>query len=211
MVWLIILGLAISSSIDNLGVGITYGIRGIRIRLLSNMLISVICFLFSAAGIYFGQWVSKVMPGIFPVLLGAFLLTVIGIRIILLAIPRHPKPIDQTDKDSAATAKGLSGILKNPERMDWDQSGDIGWAETVILGIALSANALTSGLGAGLLGLPPFLIAFTAAIASFITVWLGVLLGSKVAHLRIGAFSVGQFGTLISGILLIIIAANTFF
>ncbi|MWV43435.1 sporulation membrane protein YtaF [Paenibacillus sp. HJL G12] len=210
MVWLMILGLAISSSIDNLGVGITYGIRGIRIRILSNVLISVICFLFSAAGIYFGQWVSKVLPGIFPILVGAFLLTIIGIRIILLAMPRRPKNVTPTEK-KGETAKGLSGILKNPEKVDWDQSGDIGWAETIVLGIALSANALTSGLGAGLLGLPPLLIAITAAIASFITVWLGVLLGSKVAHIRIGSFSVGQFGTLISGILLLVIAANSFF
>ncbi|MDR0266665.1 sporulation membrane protein YtaF [Paenibacillus sp.] len=210
MAWLMILGLAISSSIDNLGVGITYGIRGIRIRFLSNVVISIICFLFSAAGIYFGQWVSKVLPGIFPLLLGAFLLAIIGIRIILLAVPRRPKNVQQPE-NGETTKKGWRGILKNPETADWDQSGDIGWAETIVLGIALSANALTSGLGAGLLGLPPVYIALTAAIASFITVWLGVILGAKVAHIRIGSFSLGQFGTLISGVLLLLIAINTFF
>jgi len=210
MMWLMILGLTIASSIDNLGVGVTYGIRGIRIRFQSNLLITVICFLFSMAGIYFGQWLSEAMPGILPIVLGAFLLTIIGIRIILLAIPRKSKQEDHAEQ-TASSAKGIKGILQNPEKVDFDKSGDIGWIESIVLGVALSANALTSGLGAGLLGLPPFAIAVTASIASFVTVWLGVYLGSKVANIRIGKLSVGQFGTLISGVLLLLIAANSFF
>lgn len=210
MEWLIILGLAIAASIDNLGVGITYGIRGIGIRFASNLLITVICFIFSMSGIYFGQWLSQVMPGILPIVLGAFLLTIIGIRIILLAVPRKSKKGDQAEQ-TKTSSKGIRGILQNPEKVDFDKSGDIGWIESIVLGVALSANALTSGLGAGLLGLPPLLIAVTASIASFVTVWLGVYLGSKVANIRIGKLSVGQFGTLISGVLLLVIAANSFF
>jgi hypothetical protein len=43
MEWLFILGFALSSSIDNFGVGISYGVRKIRIRWLSNLLIAAIC------------------------------------------------------------------------------------------------------------------------------------------------------------------------
>lgn len=91
MAWLLILGLAVSSSIDNLGVGMSYGIRKIKISHASNMMIAFICFLFSYIGIYFGKWISAVLPGFFPVLLAAFILSVIGIRIILLAVPRKKK------------------------------------------------------------------------------------------------------------------------
>lgn len=63
-----------------------------------------------------------------------------------------------------------------------------------------------------LLGLSPLVISILAAIGSFITVWLGVKLGSKVADVRIGSFSVGQFGTIIiSGVMLLIIAFADFF
>ncbi|MEK8131635.1 sporulation membrane protein YtaF [Paenibacillus filicis] len=208
MNWLIILGLALSASIDNLGVGITYGIRKIRIGVMSNLLIAVICFLFSASGIYMGQWASEVMPGILPVLLGAFLLSIIGIRIILLAMPRKPRESSE-NKENPAPAKGWRGILKNPEKVDFDGSGHIGWGEAMVLGVALSANALTGGLGAGLMGFPPLAISLVTAIASFVSVWLGVALGSRVAHIRIASFTVGQFGTLISGVLLVLIAVNT--
>jgi putative sporulation protein YtaF len=206
---LIILGLALSASIDNLGVGITYGIRKIRIGFSANLLIAVICFLFSAAGIYMGKWAAVVMPGIWPVLLGAILLSFIGIRIILLAIPRQPSAEPVENSENPTPPKGWRGILQNPEQADMDRSGHIGWGEAVILGIALSANALTGGLGAGLMGFSPLAISLVTALASFVTVWLGVALGSRVAHIRIGPYSVGQFGTLLSGVLLVLIAVNS--
>ncbi|MGD8192211.1 sporulation membrane protein YtaF [Brevibacillus ginsengisoli] len=208
MTWLIIIGFAISSSIDNLGVGISYGIRGIRIGLLSNLVMAVICFFLSETGIFFGQLLSRILPGIFPLLIGALLLFVIGIRIILLASPRKKQP-DLEPKNNAAQAKNIQGILQNPEIVDFDKSGEIGLGEACILGVALAANAVTNGLGAGLLGLSPHAISLTAALGSFITVWAGVALGRKAGKVRIGSFSVGQFGTILSGVILLVIAIKS--
>jgi putative sporulation protein YtaF len=210
MAWLIILGFAVSSSIDNLGVGISYGIRKIQIHMGKNFLIAVICFLMSMGGISFGIWLSSILPGTLPVIVGAFLLFVIGIRIILLAKPHNKENSQEVDEDHLQS-KGIQGILKNPEIADVDKSGDIGWGEAIFLGIALSANALTNGLGAGLLGLSALGISITAGIGSFISVWAGVKLGSRVADVRIGKFTVGQFGTVISGVIIIVIACAAFF
>ncbi|MDQ0177404.1 sporulation membrane protein YtaF [Bacillus chungangensis] len=207
MTWLIILGFAISSSIDNLGVGISYGIRKMRITISSNLLIAIICFLFSIAGIFFGLWLSQILPGILPVIVGAFLLFVIGLRVILLAVPRK----NENKNEKVTETKSISGILQNPEAVDLDKSGVIGIGESILLGIALSANALTNGLGAGLLGLSPLAISITAAVGSFITVWAGVSLGQKLAKVRIGKFTVGQFGTLFSGAIILLIAFTAFF
>ncbi|NIK75280.1 putative sporulation protein YtaF [Paenibacillus castaneae] len=224
--WILILGFAVSSSLDNLGVGISYGIRGIRISFLSNLTIAVICFLLSMTGIMSGQWLSKVLPGIFPVLVGALLLFIVGIRIILLAAPRKSKKVSQpaveqvSDSESTKSTKstesnGQSGsikaILQNPETADVDKSGSIGIGEAVILGVALAANAVTNGVGAGLIGLSPLAISITAAAGSFITVWFGVVLGRKVASIRIGKFTLGQFSTALSGVIIILIACNSLF
>lgn len=209
MNWLLILGFAVSSSIDNLGVGVSYGIRNIRIGLLSNLWVSIICFLFSMTGILFGQWVAVILPGLLPVLLASFLLFVIGIRIILLATPRSKQSFDR--KEGHKTRFSVEEILKKPESADFDQSGEIGLGEASILGIALSANALTNGISAGLLGLSAFAISLTAAIGSFLTVWLGVALGRKMATLRIGSFSLGQFSTLLSGAIIVLIAIKALF
>ncbi|MFD2132453.1 manganese efflux pump [Pseudogracilibacillus auburnensis] len=190
--WFIIVVLTISSSIDNLGVGLSYGIRKIRISIYSNFLIAVICFLFSVTGIYFGLWIATVLPGILPMILGAIILGIIGIRIILLTKPTKEK----------------EEIAKLPTNT---KTSYIGWGESIMLGIALSANALTNGVGAGLLGFSPFLISLLAAIGSFVTVWAGVEFGVKLINIRIGKYTIGEFGTVISGVLLLIVAVLVFF
>ncbi|MGE7185525.1 sporulation membrane protein YtaF [Peribacillus sp. NPDC006672] len=209
MSWLIILAFAVSSSVDNLGVSISYGIRKIRIGLGANLLIGFICFLMSIAGISFGVWLSRILPGMFPVIIGAFFLIIIGIRIILLATPR--KKVLAVSHEHSNPSPSMKGVLKDPEAADVDNSGEIGWGEAVILGVALSANALTNGLGAGLLGFSPLAISLTAAIGSIISVWAGVKLGHKLASVRIGSFTLGEFGTIISGIIILIIAIRAFF
>jgi len=165
MTWLIILGFAVSSSVDNFGVGICYGIRNIRIPLLSNLLIAFICFLFSESGILFGKWLSKILPGTLPVVFGAFLLFAIGVRIILLAMPR--KQQNKIISENEMHPHSVKEILENPEIADTDNSGEIGFVEAIVLGGALSTNALTNGLGAGLLGLSPLAISITALLAVF--------------------------------------------
>lgn len=86
-----ILLLSLSSSIDNFGVGISYGIRNIRIGFLANFIIAIIAFVFSEMGILFGQYISKVFPGTLSDVIGTLFLFVIGLRIILMTIPRKRK------------------------------------------------------------------------------------------------------------------------
>ncbi|HBT49610.1 MAG: hypothetical protein XD49_1910 [Caldanaerobacter subterraneus] len=209
MEWLIILGFAVSASIDNLSVGISYGIRKIHINIFSNTIIAVIAFLFSLSGILSGKWLNKILPGTLPVIVGALLLFIIGLRIILMALPR--KGANSIPSKDCTNPKSIKSILENPEIADLDKSGEIGVGEALLLGIALSANALPNSLGAGLLGFSPFAISFTTAIGSFISVWGGVKLGSKVANIKIGSFTIGQFGTVISGIILLVIAYKALF
>ncbi|MCL1790034.1 MAG: manganese efflux pump [Peptococcaceae bacterium] len=198
--WVFIAALTISSSLDNVGVGLSYGIRAIRIGFRSNTLISAICFVFSACGIYFGMWISTILPGILPVLLGSFILIIIGIRLVFLGLPRQGKDPQLTQ--SIGELESLSP--DQPRRQ-------IGFLESALLGVALSVNALTNGVGAGLFGFSPLLISFLAAVASFITIHVSTALGYRLSKVHIGRFSVGQFGTMISGFLLMIIAVSVFF
>ncbi|MBY0123760.1 sporulation membrane protein YtaF [Bacillus sp. S/N-304-OC-R1] len=210
MYWLIILAFAASSSIDNLGIGISYGVRKIQIGITANLLIAAICYVMSLAGITFGLWISKTIPGEYPIFIGAFLLLIIGIRIILLAAPR--KKVKVTDNEGLEKSyAGTQKTIDTEKLADLDRLKKIGWGEAAFLGIALSSNALTNSLGAGLLRLSPQAISLTAAIGSFFSILIGVKLGYKLSAVRIGSYSLGQFGTIISGIILVIIAATVFF
>ena len=194
MTWLLIAGFAISSSIDNFGVGLSYGVQRVRIPPTSNALIAAICFIFSLIGIISGAWLAELLPGILPDLIAFAVLSIIGIRIMVIAFRQQKKH--------------QANVFSEPEKMDFDGSSHISLGEALLLGIALSANALTNGVGAGLLALSPLAIALSAAVGSYITLSIGVGLGVKLAGVRIGTMSVGQFGTFMSGVIILLIAVT---
>lgn len=206
--WITVLLLALSSSIDNFGVGISYGIRGISIGFTSNLIISIVAFIFSEVGIFCGQYISKVFPGSLANIIGAVFLCVIGLRIIILTIPRKKQIRFKKATENPSIINGFTGFLESPEKADLDQSGDISYIEAILLGIAVSMNALTNGLGAGLIRLSPFAISLSAAVFSFIAIWFGVSLGNRVVNVRIGSWTLGQFSTLLSGIILLLVALH---
>ncbi|PIC78696.1 sporulation membrane protein YtaF [Sporosarcina sp. P18a] len=197
MTWLLIAGFAVSSSIDNFGVGLSYGVQQVRIPFTSNAFIAAICFIFSLIGIVAGAWLAEMLPGILPDLIAFAVLSIIGIRIMIIAF-RQPR-------------KHQANVFSEPEKMDFDGSSHISVGEALLLGIALSANALTNGVGAGLLTLSPIAIALSAAVGSYITLSIGVGLGARLAGVRIGKMSVGQFGTFMSGVIILLIAVTRLF
>lgn len=199
-----IIALTISTSIDNIGVGITYGIRNIKIPIHSNILISIICFILSLIGIYSGIWLANILPDIFPIIIGSIFLFFIGLRLIWLGVVHK-------DKNNTVNSPSLNKVINDPTDADFDNSQKISAFEAIFLGVALSVNALTNGIGAGLFGLPPFMISLLAALGSFISIWLGTIIGNKLAHVRIGNIELANFSTLISGIILLLIAASLFF
>ncbi|UOF92468.1 sporulation membrane protein YtaF [Fodinisporobacter ferrooxydans] len=211
--WLTILGLALSSSIDNFGVGISYGVSKIRIGFLPNMIISVIAFLFSVIGILFGKYVAKMIPGMFSNIVAAVFLFIVSVRIIMITLSakKRDSAVPKQPRKKKSKLSFASDYLKEPEKADFDHSGEISIMESIVLGVAVSMNALTNGLGAGMLGLPPLAISIVSAIFSFLAIWWGVAAGNKVANIRIGSLNIGQFSTAISGIILFITGIHILF
>jgi putative sporulation protein YtaF len=165
--WLVVLGFAVSSSVDNFGVGLSYGIRNIKLGMSANAIIAVICFVFSIISIILGNWLSLVLPGILPILIGAVLIFFIGIRIVLMIVPREKVQKERSESD--LTNNKIDNILRHPEIADADNSGEISLGEAVLLGVALSANALTNGLGAGLLDCTPLALSLISNRQFYLT------------------------------------------
>lgn len=136
MTRLIISAFAVSSSIDNLGVGMSYGIRKIYIRLGANLVMTIICFLMSMGGITFGVWLSAILPGMIPLIFGVLLLIIIGLRVILLAKPNHKEPTKENNS--------MKGILKNPEAAIRIGSFIVGQFGTVLSGVIILIIAFTA-------------------------------------------------------------------
>ena len=75
--------LAISSSIDSLGIGVTYGIKDKKISFSSTIILFIISLLVSFISVFFG----KILLG-FLLLLNLFLKKNLGIKMILILIIR---------------------------------------------------------------------------------------------------------------------------
>lgn len=223
-----LLVLAFAVSLDGFGVGVTYGLRRIRIPLLSVLIIACCSGLIIYLSMQVGGWLTGFLSEFVARLIGACVLILIGGWALLQL--RRGKRNDETNGTADASAGESAGaaentarshageiasaalvvmvelkrlglviqILRTPQAADVDKSGIISASEAVMLGVALSLDAFGAGLGAALIGLPALLTALTIAAASAIFLVGGIRFG-----FRFSAWRGMQTLSLLPGILLI--------
>jgi len=188
---LTILILALSSNLDNLGVGMAYGTRKIKLSLSSNLLIAVItsgCTLISMALGKDVAIISKNQRAAGDV--GAAIIIAVGIYLFFQSFRArgvHAAPSEQlTIRPTGKLQNGLLGWLKQlirltrePSLADWNYSRSIEAAEAATLGIALSLNNVPNGFAAGLIGLSPALTTTAVFVFSVLTLWFGIWIGVR--------------------------------
>ena len=77
-----ILILAFSSSIDSFGIGITYGLRKIKLSYLSNITLFIISIIITSLSILIGKNLNYILPEFITSLIGSLLLILMGSLII---------------------------------------------------------------------------------------------------------------------------------
>ncbi|WP_168122050.1 sporulation membrane protein YtaF [Paenibacillus sp. HB172176] len=217
--------LAFAVSVDGFGVGVTYGLRKIRIPVLSVAIIACCSGLIIWLSMQAGAWLSVWISASAAKWIGAFILILIGCwALFQLARSKRDNngPDNKCEADSSnrearladdTTTETLSviklelkslglviQILRTPQAADVDRSGVISPGEAFMLGVALSLDAFGAGLGAALLGLPALLTAIVIAVSSALFLISGTQIGLRFATTRtMNALSV------LPGILLIMI------
>ena len=71
--------LAISSSIDSLGIGITYGIKNTKITFLAKIVLFIVAFIISIISIWFGNIIKYILPDFLVSYLGCTILILMGL------------------------------------------------------------------------------------------------------------------------------------
>lgn len=202
----LIIAIAIAANLDNLGVGIAYGIQKIRISHMSNLIIALISFIATWLSAEIGQMISLYLSPQIASAIGAILLFGVGVWILfqpIITAIKNNQPILDLQLFGGRFYIGPAEILSYPERADIDNSRSVGNWEAVLLGIALSINALAGGFDAGAVGISSLVEATFVGIFSFITIIAGYYFGRKYA-----AEQIGKYATVISGALLIVIGIH---
>ena len=174
---------AISANTDNFVVALSYGLKNVKIGLLSNLLISLI----TLVGTILSMTLSKVIVNIIPIniskLMGSMILILIGLWTIV-------RPF--------LNGNSSNSILENPEKVDKDRSFSIDPKESLTLAFALTINNIGLGIGGSIAGLNVLITSFLTFIFSFLMILLGYSLGSSYISKVLG-----NRATFISGLLMI--------
>ena len=193
--------LACAVSLDGFGVGVTYGLRKIRIPLMSVIIIACCSGLIIWLSMQAGVWLTSYLSETTATIIGALLLVAIGCWALFqlrgnragsgAEAPHEKGHQEEPEREGVSDPMVLRlelkqlglviQILRSPQTADVDRSGIISPSEAVMLGTALSLDAFGAGLGAAMLGLPALVTALLIAVCSAIFLICGVRIGIRFA------------------------------
>jgi putative Mn2+ efflux pump MntP len=176
MHWISIFLIALASNLDNLGIGISYGMRLTKIPAFSNMITTLITMLGTFISMTIGEYISRYIIDSVANMLGASVIIAIGIWTLAGTIRKY-------DLEHAA---------------DINHKKVISIKESFTLGVALALNNLATGIGAGATGLSPLWTTLTVGLFSLLFIGTGSRIGQVVARTWFGRYSI-----VLSGIILI--------
>jgi putative sporulation protein YtaF len=209
---LTILVLAVSSNLDNIGVGLSYGIRNINIPFPSNLLIAVVSSSGTLVSILLGRTIYRFLSPPIAALFGGGIIIAAGIWVLIqeLGMQRGKELQEERPQipEPGLSRFGFRQIVKtlhNPLLADSDFSGHIDLREATVLALGLTLNNIPNGIGAGLLGLNASLTTSAVFLLSIMTIWVGIA-GGHFGYRRLG-----KSAGVISGMLLIVIGVYEIF
>lgn len=201
--------LSFAVSVDGFGVGATYGLRRIRIPVLSALIIAACSGFVILISMRIGAWLSELFAPDTAKIFGACVLIAIG-SWGLLQLRRSGQQTEASDELEQNVQAGCSDreetldaafgpartvlnleikklglvvqILRTPQKADIDRSGIISPSEALLLGFALSLDAFGAGLGAAMVGLDPVVTACAITLSCGIFLLLGLRLGFRFSH-----------------------------
>jgi putative sporulation protein YtaF len=210
--WLQILFLAFAVSIDGFGVGMTFGIRKMEIPFRSIAVIACCSALSLGIAMMIGDFISTLVSPEAAAKTGGVILIILGLWILF----QFFRPVKQNHEEMLTEKiifnfeiKSLGvaiNILQKPQTADFDKSGTINGVEALVLGFALSLDAFGAGIGAAMIGIPPFILAIAIAAMSSLFIWMGLQSGKVLSANRLV-----QKLTFLPGVLLIIIGILKFY
>ncbi len=197
--WLSIVLLSTAANLDNLGIGVAYGVQSTRIPFLSNLAIAIIGAVTTYVAVYLGGWIGGQISQELASIGGGILLILIGAWTIWEDVKKNFF-VTATATVSAEQEEDhfLQQILDNPEKADFDKNQVITIKEAIVLGSALSLNCLGTGFGGGITGVSPLWLGVLVGIVSFATIGIGVHMGLKLTRPWMS-----KYANIIAGLILV--------
>lgn len=205
-----LLFLVAAVSMDGFVVGMTYGIRNIRVPFPAILIImccsGMVVFLSMTIGTALRSTISPTLTSKF----GGIILICIGLFSIWNSTRSANNVSTSSQKETHPQQKRLltkvSSVLSMPSRADLDASGRISMTEALLLGIALAMDAFGAGFGASMLGYTALTTTALIAFMSGAFLFTGLHIGMVFSQ-----YKIMQKFVFLPACILIIIGISTFF
>ncbi len=184
--------LALAISLDGFVVGITYGLKKIKISLLPIIIISLASGMTMLVAMSLGNILANFFSVLWAEKIGGIILSLIGLWLLYQAVVEQLYKRDKSNNsDNVKEILSLKieslgliiNILKKPVVADMDYSGTINNKEAVLLGIALALDAFGAGIAAAMTGYNSLLTAIAVSCLKFLLLSGGIYLGKKMESL----------------------------
>ncbi len=175
--------------IDALGLGITYGIKKIRIPLTSILIINVISTCILGLSMMLGYGAKHFISQTLASTISCTILIIIGL---FFMMEGYIKYLAQNRKASNCNllkirVPRLSIIIDiawDFTKADMDISGDISVKESIFLGMILALDSLAVGFGIALSEMNLYIFLALVFCMNMVSIFLGLLLGKKIDNYR---------------------------
>lgn len=170
-------------SLDGFGVGITYGLRKIKVPAIALGIIMLCSGIIVYTSMLVGDLLSFFISKEVAKILGGIILIAIGLFSFINVIRAKLVNANATKKVHTTRIEDIKTVMTTPDKADLDQSGSISAGEAFLLGLALALDAFGAGIGASMLGYSPALTAVLTACMSgfflFFDMKLGIFLSQQ--------------------------------
>lgn len=180
---LAILLFCISANVDNLTIGIAYGMKREKIDFGSNCLIAAVSGIGTYFSMFVGKWITRWISTGAAAVVGSVILILIGLWFIAEYFRKKPQWKEE---------KEITGHMS------------IG--EAVTLAFALTINNLGLGIGASIAGLP---IVATSIGTFLCSLWF-IVLGQQIGKTYLSRIF-GEYAVMVSGLLIFVLGVSELF
>ncbi|MBW9157380.1 sporulation membrane protein YtaF [Clostridium tagluense] len=182
---------AISSSSDNLIVGLSYGAKKVRINFMNNFIISFISGIGTFLAMLFGRVLLQLIPLKCSNIIGSGILILFGIYLLINWLRKGIGIKKNTEKinDDISEFQRYENTLRNPEIIDTNNSKTIDFKEAIILGFVLCLNNIGLGIGASITGLNIFMTSISSLVFSLVFIPIGYYIGENVLSDKLSRYS----------------------
>src|SRR5690625_235140 len=141
--------LVIAVSLDGFTVGISYGLKHVKIPFIALFIIMMCSGMVVMTSMSIGHMLQFFITETMTNLLGGIIFIMLGLFVLFSlrqTSTKNEKKLPRKKLKNKST--GLKTVLKSPDNADLDQSGTSSLWEATLLGIALALDAFGAGLGA---------------------------------------------------------------